>query len=527
MIVQVWHRDSESGELAKVGQTAVNLSGLLGLKSSKSCEERWLTLTDSNGNLVRGNEVTGGEGWQAQAAHRQLPPPAGAGDAPPPDISGHHYGVASVHVRLQLAVSERNLGIEVSRRQDEQRRLVELDRRANQGNESAHESADTATADLPPSHAFASARRLATGCVAPHTSHALAESGTSRSPSSGKLHSHGNMRDCLACAALDEAQGGRLGSGVGDEAGARIPGVFSGETKTATALSNGSRVPHILELVVATNKAVAHAHAPGAHTPAAQLLKGGTEVPYSLQDVLDKAIVFFEHSIRNHHRHACGDDSGLAQANTHGAFAPETSVCRLLLHLDLDFDTHVDARTRRFKDAGFGRMLVRRLAEAADVDAQRVRLCGLMRGSILAEALIRPDPTGADYRSASQVIARVASCIRSEATPLCSLFQARKVRLVRSEDSWLRTVARLAAAPPPHAKGGGISFGPKAKVTAKTIRVHLAGVFFQNAQVARYLPLLSWSSRHTVSCPVSARMPLTEFAERRHWVWGPWPYLRR
>ena len=38
----------------------MNLSGLLGLKSSKSCEERWLTLTDSNGNLVRGNDVTGG-----------------------------------------------------------------------------------------------------------------------------------------------------------------------------------------------------------------------------------------------------------------------------------------------------------------------------------------------------------------------------------------------------------------------------------------------------------------------------------
>ena len=478
MTVQVWHRDSESRESAMVGQTTLNLSGLLGLKSSKSCEERWLTLTDRNGNLVRGNEVTGGEGWQAQAAQRQLPPPAGAADAPPPDISGHHYGVASVHLRLQLAVCERNLGIEVSRRQDEQRRLLELDRGTNQDNDSVEKSADKATADLPPSHAFASARRLATGCVAPHTSHVLFESGTSKS----KLHSHGNMHHCLACAALDEAQGGRLGGGVGDSAGARIPGVFSGETKTASALSNASRVPHILELVVATSKAVAHA--PGAHTPAAQLLKGGTDVPYSLQDVLDKAIVFFEHSIRNHHRHACGDDTGLAQANTHGAFAPETSVCRLLLHLDLDFDTHVDARTRRFKDAGFGRMLVRRLAEAADVDAQRVRLCGLMRGSILAEALIRPDPTGADYRSASQVIARVASCIRSEATPLCSLFQARKVRLVRSEDSWLRTVARLAAAPPPHAKGGGISFGPKAKLTAKTIRVHLAGVFFQDAQVA-------------------------------------------
>ena len=75
-----------------------------GLKSSKACEECWLTLTDSNGNVVRGNEATGGFGWHAQGALRQLPTTNSPGDTHP-DASGCHFGVASVHVRLQLAVA--------------------------------------------------------------------------------------------------------------------------------------------------------------------------------------------------------------------------------------------------------------------------------------------------------------------------------------------------------------------------------------------------------------------------------------
>jgi hypothetical protein len=89
LLVEVVHRERGTGRVVVLGQARVTLEGLLGLKSSKSCEERWLPLTDSNGNVLRGNEVTGGDGWLAQAALRQLPPPAGGG-------RGAHAGVASV-----------------------------------------------------------------------------------------------------------------------------------------------------------------------------------------------------------------------------------------------------------------------------------------------------------------------------------------------------------------------------------------------------------------------------------------------
>lgn len=89
LLVEVVHRERGTGRVVVLGQARVTLEGLLGLKSSKSCEERWLPLTDSNGNVLRGNEVTGGDGWLAQAALRQLPAPAGGG-------RGAHAGVASV-----------------------------------------------------------------------------------------------------------------------------------------------------------------------------------------------------------------------------------------------------------------------------------------------------------------------------------------------------------------------------------------------------------------------------------------------
>ena len=69
----VFHTEKDTGTRVLVGQAALTLQGLIGLKGSKACEETWLTLTDANGNVVRGNEATGGFGWHAQGAQRQVP----------------------------------------------------------------------------------------------------------------------------------------------------------------------------------------------------------------------------------------------------------------------------------------------------------------------------------------------------------------------------------------------------------------------------------------------------------------------
>jgi hypothetical protein len=225
-----------------------------------------------------------------------------------------------------------------------------------------------------------------------------------------------------------------------------------------------------------------------------------------VEQVLDKAVVFFHHSARMHRRSAtsCGDYAdGLAVRNALGAFDVATDACRLQVHtpppftphpspfdlkpqnrqpptckrapqveLDLDFDAHVNTRTRRFKDRAVERRLVAALAEAAGVRQERVLVAGLMRGSVIVDALVQRDSTGSDYRSPEALGARVAQCIADKALALCQRFRAKSVRVVPADDSWWRTVSRLAAPGDGAGRGG-------ARVS---VRMHFEGVLFDDLQ---------------------------------------------
>ena len=190
--------------------------------------------------------------------------------------------------------------------------------------------------------------------------------------------------------------------------------------------------------------------------------------------------MFFDHSMRMHHRGACAD-AARALGHTQAGFEVETRTCRMLIHLDLDFDTFVDPATRKFRDGRVRRMLLQALSDAAGVVRDRCAISSLMRGSVIVEALVRPDTTGADFRSPSTLAASVSRCVAKNATHLCSFFHAKKVELIKGSDSWWRTAQQLA-------RGGGAGGGRiggqtlSAKKPTKgapvTVRIHFEDVFF-------------------------------------------------
>jgi hypothetical protein len=199
----------------------------------------------------------------------------------------------------------------------------------------------------------AHARALATGNVAPHYSaEALNRgAGLNRGAACAALDCPQHVSDageCLACAALDvkrsweERTRGGLGGGS------------CGERPSVTPMPNSVRAPHILDLLRRVAREPDDASLPLTAATAGQqqrssssssssgtLLLLAVDKPYTLQELLDKAVIFFEHSMRAHHRRAVGGAAGDALSNTQGGFGVESETCRLLLTLDLDFDLHI------------------------------------------------------------------------------------------------------------------------------------------------------------------------------------------
>jgi hypothetical protein len=114
-------------------------------------------------------------------------------------------------------------------------------------------------------------------------------------------------------------------------------------------MPNSVRAPHILDLLRRVAREPDDASLPLTAATAGQqqrsssstLLLLAVDKPYTLQELLDKAVIFFEHSMRAHHRRAVGGAAGDALSNTQGGFGVESETCRLLLTLDLDFDLHI------------------------------------------------------------------------------------------------------------------------------------------------------------------------------------------
>jgi hypothetical protein len=195
----------------------------------------------------------------------------------------------------------------------------------------------------------AHARALATGNVAPHYSAEALNRGVAlnRGAACAALDCPLHVSDageCLACAALDvkksweeRARGGWGGS--------------CGERPAVTPMPNSVRAPHILDLLRRVAREPQDAALPLTAATASQqqssssssskLLLLAVDKPYTLQELLDKAVIFFEHSMRAHHRRAVGGAAGDALSNTQGGFGVESETCRLLLTLDLDFDLHI------------------------------------------------------------------------------------------------------------------------------------------------------------------------------------------
>jgi len=117
-------------------------------------------------------------------------------------------------------------------------------------------------------------------------------------------------------------------------------------------------------------------------------------------------------------------------------------------------------------------------SDAAGVKRDRCAISTLMRGSVVVEAVIRPDTTGADYRSPPALAAIVSRCVADRATALCSFFRAKRVELVKGSDSWWRTAQQLSRDPATRArKKEHAGHGAPA-----TVRMRFADVFFDRLQ---------------------------------------------